>query len=158
MFESRNLLAGALALTVKDGLLTLTHEKSNYGRLAGVVTLRVDDNGVPVPMAADAVDQHASADSLAAVRVMRAASRDAIRVSTATTGPATGWHAVCHLPEADTFGADKGAKRRFDKAMALAYRRKLVRKVWHDVGRKAREVWELTEAAATSAHFDEVSA
>jgi len=148
-----NSVRSRLAL-IEDGddEVVMEHQKSNFTARAKPVRFRRDENGVLLPLSAKQAEQERQADSAAALRLMRAATAADIQVNRATTGPATAWHALRHLREAEPFGDDG---RRLHAALGeLSRQGHLEKATVRTAHRKDREVWRLTDAAEALAHFE----
>ncbi len=120
-----------LALTVKDGISTLTHEKSNFGpRLEQPIPLTLNSRGVPTPRVPGELQEAQVARTIADDESVLAAIKAAVAagrtIPTATTGHSTCWHALRAFPElADPLKAPTG-KNLVDEAVIRLHRRELI--------------------------------
>lgn len=132
-----------------DGTVELIHEKNNLGKTIAPIRLHWNDLGVLVPVTAGMVQARTEADTETALRVMAAARQSGIRVPVATSGSATAWLAVSHLPELGDLSDGKDARRRFHAALdALCRAGQIARVSYKDKHRNQRESWELTQTPA----------
>ena len=139
-------------LAQDDGAVLLVHEKLNLGKVADPVRLAWNSRGVLVEARKEAATLDTSADTAAALAVMKAAEQAGIRVPTGTSGSATSGHAVQHLPELPEVFRDKEGRMRFHSALIHLARSGAITRATHkDRHRNTREHWELTQSAVQEA-------
>lgn len=121
-----------LALTDSKSGLQLVHEKSNYGRRAEPLALRLSETGVLEPVAPDqpqalalASVLTARADALEVQRAMERATSAGNTIPTARTGPNTTLHVLRNFNLPD-YLSDKSATSRFWSAVDLLTREKRI--------------------------------
>lgn len=141
-----------LVMVESDGFLELRQEKHNLGRLADPIPLKFTDAGVLVPGRANPEQVQADAaartqvDADAVLDVLAIASRARITVPTATSGPATAWHALDPLPEFPAHFRNKDGRRQFAAAMVQLSRAGVIVKTsYRTPARHIRERWELAQ-------------
>ncbi|HZF97727.1 MAG TPA: AAA family ATPase [Pseudoxanthomonas sp.] len=137
----------------EDGSVELVHEKNNLGKSADTLTLGWSDHGVLMPRARDAktVANNAATDAAAALNLMIAAHHAGITVPTGTSGSATSWHSLQHLPEmGETFQGKDGKRRLHAALLQLTKAGSITRAVYQDRHRNTRERWELTQEPSES--------
>src|SRR5690606_26975188 len=86
-------------------------------------------------------------DDTLALAIMQAALSAGISVPTGTSGTATSFHAIAHLPEIPESMKSKAGKGRFHTSLVRLERDGLLQRVdFRDRYRNARQRWELTQA------------
>jgi len=142
-------------VTDENGGIELLHEKCNLAKLADPVRLAWSDLGVLTPVAVDAGGAPAGESLVAAIDadavlgVVEMAVAAGITVPTATSGPATAWHALQPLPELGQAYRQKDGKRRVHAALIrLGREGRLVRGLFRTAYRNDRECWQLPQTTA----------
>lgn len=142
-------------VTDENGGIELLHEKCNLAKLADPVRLAWSDLGVLIPVAVDAGGAPAGESLVAAIDadavlgVVEMAVAAGITVPTATSGPATAWHALQPLPELGQAYRQKDGKRRVHAALIrLGREGRLVRGLFRTAYRNDRECWQLPQTTA----------
>lgn len=129
-----NSVRARLALAANDGVVELTPEKLNHGKLAEPITLQWTDEGVLVPTdrrtaqagAEAARAGQAAEDAVHVAQAVRAAHDARITVPAATTGPRTARHVLVAFPELPDHLKGKGNAERFSRALVHALRQFLI--------------------------------
>lgn len=94
-----NSVRARLALAASDGVVELTPEKLNHGKLAEPITLQWTDAGVLMPVDRARTAAGGQADDEAVVAALRAARAAGVDVGAARSGPSTAQSILATFPE-----------------------------------------------------------
>lgn len=146
-----NSVRSRLALVDDDsGGVTLRHEKSNFCATAAAVTLRRDDDGVPIPNG-DAAAAYAHDDDAAALRMLQQAAEAGECVPVAVSGPRTTAAVLARFPAAARFPDSVGGRKRMNAALDRLRKEGRVDQVgYKDEHRNARVAWQIIDVAVAA--------
>lgn len=94
-----NSVRARLALAANDGVVELTPEKLNHGKLAEPITLQWTDAGVLMPVDRTSTPAGGQADEEAVMAALRAAQAAGVDVGAARSGPSTAQSILATFPE-----------------------------------------------------------
>lgn len=94
-----NSVRARLALAANDGVVELTPEKLNHGKLAEPITLQWTEEGVLMPVNRATTAAGGQADEEAVVAALRAAQAAGVDVGSARSGPSTAQSILATFPE-----------------------------------------------------------